>query len=337
LCFDDVLIVPKYSNIPSRVEIDTSVVTPHFDLKMPTVASPMDTIAGEEFLVVTARNGGMGIIHRYQSAMDARDEFVRISNQLTIQQRNRIGVAVASGGDFIDRAKLLYDVGCRLFCVDVAHGHHTMTRYALEVLRNTFGTSIHIMAGNVATLEGFNDVADWGADSIRVGIGGGSICTTRIQTGHGMPTFQSVWECAKSDRSALLIADGGIRSTGDALKALGAGADMVMMGSMFAGVDEAPGEKRQDKNGRWVKTYRGMASRDAQMAWRGFVRSEEGVTATALCKGPLKEIMDDIHIKIQTGFSYSGARSLSEYHVNVEFQRQTPTARDEAIAHQLRG
>ena len=144
-----------------------------------------------------------------------------------------------------------------------------------------------------------------------------SICTTRIQTCHGMPTFQSVWECAKSDRSALLIADGGIRSTGDALKALGAGADMVMMGSMFAGANETPGEKRRDENGRLVKTYRGMASRDAQMAWRGFVRSEEGVTATALCKGPLKEIMDDIHIKLQTGFSYSGARSLSEYHINI--------------------
>jgi IMP dehydrogenase/GMP reductase len=193
LCFDDVLIVPKYSDIPSRNEIDTSLVTSHFDLKMPTVASPMDTIAGEEFLVVTARNGGMGIIHRYQSADDARDEFVRISNQLTTQQRNRIGVAVASGGDFIDRAQLLYDVGCRLFCVDVAHGHHTMTRYALEVLRNTFGTSIHIMAGNVATLEGFNDVADWGADSIRVGIGGGCFAAgTEIITADGPKPIEQI-------------------------------------------------------------------------------------------------------------------------------------------------
>ncbi len=118
------------------------------------------------------------------------------------------------------------------------------------------------MAGNVATLEGFNDLADWGADSIRVGIGGGSICSTRIQTGHGVPTLQSVMDCAKSDRDARLIADGGIKTSGDVVKALAAGADAVMLGSMLAGTDVTPGGIFVDKYGDGLdyKVYRGMAS-----------------------------------------------------------------------------
>lgn len=337
ICFDDVLLVPQMSDILTRDEIDVSLTTQMFNLKLPVIASPMDTIAGEEFLVQMAKSGGMGIIHRYQSIDSAHDEFKRIAGRLTDPELKRIGVAVPSGGDALDWASKLYSAGCRLFCIDVAHGHHSSVRYALEILRNRFGDSIHIMAGNVATLEGFNDLADWGADSIRAGVGGGSICTTRIQTGHGMPTLQTVLDCATSDRNALLIADGGIRSTGDALKALAAGADMVMMGSMLAGVDETPGEKRQDENGNWIKTYRGMASRDAQMAWRGRVRSVEGVTATANCKGPLKEVMEDIDIKLRSGLSYSGCRSIHEYHVKAKFKMQTSTSRDEAQAHALRG
>jgi IMP dehydrogenase len=151
-----------------------------------------------------------------------------------------------------------------------------------------------------------------------------------------MPTLQSVIDCARSDRDVLLIADGGIRSTGDALKALGMGADLVMMGSMLAGTDETPGEAIV-VNGEMVKTYRGMASRDAQMNWRGYVRSEEGVTATAPCKGPLDDLISDIDIKLKTGLSYAGARSINEYHAKAKFQRQTSTSRDEAVAHQLRG
>jgi len=337
ICFDDVLGIPQYSDISSRDEINLEVKAKGLHAKVPIVSAPMDTIAGVDFLAVMAQRGGLGIIHRYQTIDSARYEFEAVKAILNDETSlSRIGVAIASSGDFLERAQALYDVGCRFFCVDVAHGHHVSTRYALEVLRNTFGTSVHLMAGNVATLEAFNDLADWGADSIRVGIGGGSICTTRIQTGHGMPTLQSVIDCARSDRDALLIADGGIRSTGDALKALGMGADLVMMGSMLAGTDETPGEAIV-VNGEMVKTYRGMASRDAQMNWRGYVRSEEGVTATAPCKGPLGELISDIDIKLKTGLSYAGARSINEYHAKAKFQRQTSTSRDEAVAHHLRG
>ena len=150
--------------------------------------------------------------------------------------------AIGVTGDYLKRAVALVNSGVEILCVDVAHGHHALVRHALKTLRNTFGYDLHIMAGNVATLEAFNDLSDWGADSIRVGIGGGSICSTRIQTGHGVPTLQSVIDCSASDRPAKLIADGGIKSSGDMVKAIAAGADFVMAGSLLAGSLESPGE-----------------------------------------------------------------------------------------------
>ena len=153
------------------------------------------------------------------------------------------------GDDFVERAIALVNTGVGFLCIDVAHGHHSKMRYALQTLRKTMGDSIHIMAGNVATLEAFNNLADWGADSIRVGIGGGSICSTRIKTGHGMPTLQSIMDCSLSDRDAALVADGGIRNSGDITKALAAGADFVMVGSLLAGTDETPGKTIESGNG----------------------------------------------------------------------------------------
>ena len=121
-----------------------------------------------------------------------------------------MAAAVGISGNFLNRAAVLQAVGVDFFCVDVAHGHHILMKEAIETLRDTFGDSIHIMAGNVATLEGINDLADWGADSVRCNIGGGSICSTRTQTGHGLPGLQTIFECAKTDRNVAIIADGGI-------------------------------------------------------------------------------------------------------------------------------
>jgi IMP dehydrogenase len=191
------------------------------------------------------------------------------------------------------------------------------------------------MAGNVATLEGFNDLADWGANSIKCNIGGGSICTTRVQTGHGLPGLQTIIECAKSDRDAKIIADGGLKNAGDIVKALAAGADFAMLGSLLAGTDESPGIVFEGTNGVKYKQYRGMASKEAQHDWRGRTASLEGVATTIAYKGPVGEILSLLENNIRSGFSYSGARNLTELQSNAEFVVQTSASQVESSSHIL--
>ena len=216
----------------------------------------------------------------------------------------------------------------------MAHGHHVLMKSALHELRATFGDKVHIMAGNIATLEGYNDLVDWGADSVRCNIGGGSICSTRIQTGHGVPGLHTIIECARSDRDAPIIADGGIRNSGDIVKALAAGADFVMLGSLLSGVDETPGDVINTRRGKF-KSYRGMASKDAQIEWRGRTASLEGIAATVPCKGPIDDVLDELERGIRSGFSYSGARSLKALQAKARFIRQTASGQAESAPHIL--
>jgi len=248
LSFDDVLLVPQYSRIKSRKEIDLSVEAKNVSKKfeIPIVSAPMDSITELAMVIAMDRLGGLGIIHRYNTI----DEQAKIAQEAFYTGANNIAAAIGMTDDYYVRAEELVKAGANILCVDVAHGHHRMMQECLDRLKSKFGDEVHLMAGNVATLEAFNDLADWGADSIRVGIGGGSICSTRIQTGHGVPTLQSVIYCSRSDRDALLIADGGIKNSGDMVKALAAGADMVMCGSLLSGTDETPGDVIQSLDGR---------------------------------------------------------------------------------------
>jgi IMP dehydrogenase len=198
-----------------------------------------------------------------------------------------------------------------------------------------WGDEVHIMAGNVATVEGINDLADWGATSVRCNIGGGSICSTRIQTGHGMPGLQTIIDCAQTERDVAIIADGGIRNSGDIVKALAAGADAVMCGSLFAGTTEAPGEILRDNDGCVWKSYRGMASKEAQTEWRGKYSSFEGVATRVAYQGKARDILKDLTQGIRSGFSYSGARSLEELQFKAEFVMQTPSGLSESQTHIL--
>jgi len=332
LCFDDVLIQPQYSEVMSRKDIDISVdFGKGVSLEIPIISSPMDTVTEIDMAASISALGGFGIIHRYNSA-DEQAELVEkcVSKCHTTD----VGFAIGVGNDMLKRAQKCLRAGANAICVDVAHGHHALMRHALKVLRNTFGDDIHIIAGNVATLEGFNDLADWGADSIRVGIGGGSICSTRIQTGHGMPTFQSTLECSRSDRNANLIADGGIRNSGDIVKCIAAGADAVMVGSLLAGTSESPGEYQiiDDKK---IKVYRGMASKDAQIDWRGHYASVEGVSSHVSCQGPLASVIDDLENGIRSGLSYSGCKSITEFQSRASFIQQTPLGNVESGTHIL--
>jgi len=284
----------------------------------------MDTVTGQRMASAMAKAGGLGVIHRYNS----------IEEQVALFKESGCSPAAALGvtSDFLKRAAMLHEAGCRILCVDVAHGHHESVKLALKKLRYTFGKDVVLVAGNVATRRGFDDLADWGADVIRVGVGGGSICSTRLQTGHGMPTLQSVIDCAKSDRDALIIADGGIKNSGDIAKALAAGADLVMIGRLLAGTNEAPGETVQ-VNGKKCKVYRGMASPEAQLAWRGEYRSNEGVSRTVPFKGPVENILAELERGVRSALSYSGARNLQEFRAKADFIKQTPLGRVESGTH----
>ena len=337
ICFDDVLLEPKFSNIKSRKEIDlTTIFTPGVDkLRLPIVSAPMDTVTGDEMAVAMHKAGGLGILHRYNTI---KEQVELAKSVLSVDPNIRFGAAIGITDKYESRACALYDEGCRVFCLDVAHGHHELMKKALTRLRDIFDDDVHLMAGNVATLEAFNDLSDWGADSIRVGVGGGSICSTRVQTGHGVPTLQSVMDCSLSDRDTALIADGGIKNSGDMVKALAAGADMVMCGSLLAGTVETPGIiLRSDDGTAPRKIYRGMASREAQKAWRGKVGSIEGVSTTVAIKGPVSDVLHDLEWGIRSGLSYTGARSLSALRAGARFIEQTSSAQTESSPHALLG
>jgi len=326
--YDDVLLVPQYSDIRSRSEIDISTdLGKAVKLQLPVLASPMDTISEGAMAAALGQVGACAIVHRYNTI----EEQVRFINKTT--SPTIVGAAIGVSGDYLERACAIANAGADFLCVDVAHGHHIMMKEALQALRAKFGANYHIMAGNVATLEAINDLADWGADSVRCNIGGGSICSTRIQTGHGLPGLQTIIECAKTDRDVKIIADGGIKNSGDMVKALAAGADAVMVGSLLAGTTETPGEIHMNvEGGRW-KTYRGMASKEAQIDWKGKYSSFEGVVSRVPHRGPVSVILEDLERGIRSGFSYTGARNLRELHGKAKFVLQTTSGLSEGHTH----
>ena len=326
--------MPGYSSVESRREIDISVNGKGFNtpLNMPIVSAPMDSITEASMATAIDTVGGLGIVHRYNTI----DHQTQIVHECYVAGAKNIGAAIGVTGDYRERADSLVKAGANVICVDIAHGHHALMKACLEVLRLDHGGSIHIMAGNVATLEGFNDLSDWGADSIRVGIGGGSICSTRIQTGHGVPTLQSVLDCSRTDRDALLIADGGIKNSGDMVKALAAGADLLMCGSLLSGTDETPGQVIQSADGRMRKVYRGMASREAQKSWRNSVGSVEGIATTVDVKGSAPDVLMNLAWGIKSGLSYSGAINLSDFRSKANFIEQTQAGAKESSTHILR-
>ena len=326
LTYNDVLLVPQYSNIKTRAEVSIESSLGRHKLQLPIIASPMDTVSETKMAIAMSDCGGLAIIHRYNTI---EKQVEMIPTGVTV------GAAIGTSGDYLDRATALYNAGVRILCIDVAHGHHVLVKEALHELRNVFGAPVHIMAGNVATREGYNDLVNWGADSVRCNIGGGSICSTRIQTGHGVPGLQTILDCAEAGCKIPIIADGGIRNSGDIVKALAAGADFVMLGSLLAGTDETPGDIITTRQGK-SKSYRGMASKDAQIEWRGKTSSLEGIATTIPCKGPVSDVLQELERGIRSGFSYSGARSLRAFQRKAKFMRQTSSSQLESTTHILK-
>ena len=337
LTYDDITLVPQYSEIESRSEISLTTNLNHFgDFEMPIIGSPMDTVCEVDMCRVLAKNGGFGVLHRYATIAD-RANWAR---QLT-DENMVVAAAIGTTGDYFDEARILYDVGVRIFCVDVAHGHHVFMKKALENLRTFFGNTIHIMAGNVATAEGFEALVSWGADSIRVGVGGGSVCSTRVNTGNGIPNVTSL-QLAKKIKDQLgsnvsIIADGGLRTSGDIVKAYAVGADFVMVGSLLAGTEETPGKIIEDASGTKRKEYRGMASRDAQSDWRGKVSVVEGVSSFLDYRGPVQPILNTLIGGIKSGISYAGISNKNDFCDNALYMVQTHASTIEGTPHFTRG
>lgn len=300
LCFDDILILPQHSYIKSRKDIDLTMSAGGIKLDIPIIAAPMDTVCGDSMAIELSKRGALGVIHRYQSLNDQ----IRMIQRVKSNWYTCFG-SIGINGDYLSDAKKLINAGATGICIDVANGHNFYAIEAVKKLRSEF--DIHIMTGNVSTAEGFIDLANAGANSVRVGIGGGSMCTTRIITGHGLPTLQTIMdiEQAAYNTDCAIIADGGIRNTGDMLKAFAVGADFVMVGSMLAGTTESPGEVVNGK-----KIFRGMASFSAQEENRGKISVVEGAETTIDYKGNVSNIIDQIVGGLKSGCSYSGVEKL---------------------------
>lgn len=341
LCFDDILLVPQRSSVPSRHSVNTSMIIGSgnraISLSLPIIAAPMDTVCDRDMCLAISQAGGLGILHRYMTYDD------QVWKSKTLVENNvGFGVAIASNNGFLDQAQRLYDVGVRLLLVDTANGHGKYAIDAVAALRDRFD-DVHIMAGNVATADGFARLSAAGADSVRVGIGGGSACTTRIVSGHGAPTLASIMDCdrwleefgSNGIDTCSIIADGGIRNSGDMVKAFAAGAHAVMVGSMLAGTDEAPGTVFINEQGQHVKAFRGMASREAQKDAIGNVSVAEGISTTIPYKGSVKNILDEIRGGLGSGCSYSGCYNIFELSTMAKYVRVTAASLAESKPHAL--
>ena len=334
LTYDDVNIIPKYSELEHRSDCDLSTqFTKNIRLKIPVVSSPMDTITELDMAIELDMLGGMGIIHRFMSI----EKQSKMSNTL-YTYNVKFGAAIGVTGDWFERAQELVKNGCNVLLIDVAHGHHKLVGDAIEEIKTRL-SKVEIIAGSVATGEASEYLCEKGADTIRVGIGNGSLCETRIRTGVGIPQVTALLDCVAIADSydVPIIADGGIRNIGDVCKGLACGADSVMLGSLLSGTKESPGEI--EKVGEWpneqlFKKYRGSASLDSKKS-RGSNKNVEGNHTVIPYKGKVKRIIQDIQEGIRSSFSYVGANDISEFHSKVELVQVTRAGNIEGKPHLL--
>lgn len=327
ITFDDVLLVPAYNHYESRRLVETAVTdrTGKLTLQLPIMSSNMDTVTESRMANFMSSKGGIGVLHRFMSVEENIAEFKKCNSNVFVS----IGCSQAE----LERAKALNDAGANYFCIDVAHAHAHYVGKTLKSLRALLPNAC-IMAGNVATYAGADFLASCGADIIKAGIGGGSVCSTRIKTGFGIPMLTCIQECARSDRS--IVADGGIRTAGDIVKALAFGADFVMIGGMLAGTEVTPGDVITKADGSKVKQYRGMASREAQEDFMGNMpewKTAEGVATEVKYRDDQELILADIIGGLRSGLTYAGASNVSELQRKLDYVTVTPAGRIESLPH----
>jgi IMP dehydrogenase len=314
LTYDDIQLIPAYSDIESRQNIDLSTqLTTNYRIRVPLVASPMDTVCDSEMAIAMAALGGIGCIHRFYTIEEEAEQVLKVTNNVKNKDwfTPHVMAAVGANGDYLERAQELVKNGANIILIDVAHGYHKFVVDAIRTMKNTLPSHIDIVAGNVATGDAALRLQEEGADAIRVGIGGGSLCTTRIKTGFGVPNVTSLINCSHAVQVPI-IACGGIRNGGDIAKALGVGANSVILGSLIAGTKEAPGPMIEKANGLY-KRYRGAASLETKSIHGQATRNVEGESTIVPFKGKVKFVVDGLLDGLRSALSYAGANNLREY------------------------
>jgi IMP dehydrogenase len=329
LTFDDVQIVPQYSEVESRSEVDTrSNFTKRFIVKLPLVAAPMATVCGPEMMSALRMLGAVGCLHRFMTIDEQYNALLKVG----ITYTHPLVASVGATGDYQERVEASLKANANVILIDVAHGDHIHVKRTMEWLnKHPSRKYFDVIAGNIATADAALRLEDWGADALRVGIGGGSVCETRIRTGIGVPQLRAIMDVAEV-ASVSVIADGGIRNPGDVAKALAAGADTVMMGSMFAATNETPGEY-VDQWGQKYKKYQGSASSDQKAIFGKEVRHVEGTSTHLVLKGPVENEVNKIMDGVRSAMSYVGAKNLTEFRNLAKFIRITHAGIEEATPH----
>ena len=341
LTFDDVLILPRYSSVlPTDTNITLSL-TKKINLKVPFLSSAMDTVTESNMAIAIARAGGIGVIHRNLKIKSQTNEIIKVK-----RKKLSVGGAIGTNNEDLERARSLIENGVDLIAIDTAHGHSEKVLKILSKLKK-ININIPICVGNIATGEAAKKLYNAGADIIKVGIGPGSICTTRMVAGIGVPQISAIMQVkqALKKKKIKIISDGGIKFSGDIAKALAAGADAIMMGSIFAGTDESPGKKFKIK-GKTYKQYRGMGSIGAMSsgsANRYFQKNHkdkskfvpEGVEGRVEYKGSVSKIIYQLQGGLRSSMGYIGAKNLNDINKKAKFIKITKAGFYESMVHSV--
>lgn len=361
LTFDDILLIPDYASF-SRNEIALNTrLTKKITLKAPFVSSPMDTVTESALSIALAKMGGIGIIHRNMSIQNQADEVAKVRKEKLL-----VGAAVGASANYLERVDALIRANVSVILVDSAHGFSKQIIDAVKEIKNKYNT-IEVIAGNIATKKGAEALISAGADGLRVGMGPGAICTTRIISGMGVPQITALQGAVAGalKTNTPVIADGGIKYSGDMVKAFAVGASTVMMGSYFASTIESPGKKivlrkdqvpqrfqsifQKDVEEYTFKEYRGMGSIGAMQhgadiksedefhgkTYKDRVLVAEGVEGLVPVKGSVQSLIEQAIGGIKSGMYYVGAKTLPELHKKAEFIQITQASLQESHPHSL--
>ena len=359
ITFDDVLLIPAESHVlPNEVDLSTQLA-PNLKLNIPLISAGMDTVTEGRMAAAMAKMGGLGVVHKNLSIQAQADE-VRLAKNTpvtaedtsaAVDKDGKLLVAAAVGvtSDTFERAKALFEAGADAIVIDTAHGHSAGVLRKIKEIRDHFPHNT-LIGGNVATAEGTRALFEAGVDVVKVGIGPGSICTTRVVAGVGVPQLTAIYDAADVAREfgKPIIADGGIKYSGDVVKALAAGGNAVMLGSMLSGTEEAPGDVQQGSDGRLVKSYRGMGSVGAMSQqhgssdryFQGGVNEAnklvpEGIEAVVSYKGTVSNVVYQILGGLRSGMGYCGAENIDKLIETAQFVRISNAGLRESHPHDV--